>query len=355
MRSSRIHLVEPLGRGGIYQHTVAIAEALVERGYRVCLHTATDPEFEPDRRVQLCARVDWLRDRPTLRRLTFATRYLTRFLPQLLSSSSRGDIVHVQGAFREPLTIATVLATRAAGRRLVFTPHNTFSRTRSRLQQLLLPLEARLADTTVVFSEFDARRVKEWRGRPRLSALLQTAPLEPERVEAWRTRWESSERPCLLFAGQIRTDKRLDLLLQAVHRLSEPVSIAVVGDDLGDADRCRALAEQLGVHVDWSLGFHDLASFSAAIAAADLVVCPYDRGSQSGVLALAATVGTRTIATDVGGLGELADATVPRDDVGALVAALRRELSTSPPEPRCSHDGAVHAHVLAYAASRSPR
>lgn len=349
----RIHLVEPLGRGGIYQHTVAIADALVERGYEVCLHTATDPEFEPDHRVHLCTCIDWLRNRRSLRRLSFATRYLSRFLPHLILSSSRGDIVHVQGAFREPLTIATVAAIRGSGRRLVFTPHNTFSRTRSRLQRLLLPLEVRIADTTVVFSEFDAQRIEDWRGRPQLSPLLQTAPLRRERVDAWRSRWDSSAQPCLLFAGQIRADKRLDVLLRAVRRLSEPVSVAVVGEDVGDAGRCRALAEQLGLRVDWSLGFHDLATFSSAIAAADLVVCPYDRGSQSGVLALAAAVGTRAIATDVGGLSELADATVPRGDVDALVAALRRELATRPPKRARSRDGAVNAHVLAYGSRSS--
>ena len=49
-----VHLCEPGGRGGIFQHTVAVAEALAGVGVQVVLHTAQDAELRPEG-VRFCS------------------------------------------------------------------------------------------------------------------------------------------------------------------------------------------------------------------------------------------------------------------------------------------------------------
>ena len=58
----RIHIVEAGGRGGVYQHAVAVAEALAHHGEQVVLHTADDAELLPGPEVQVCRCVRWYHD-----------------------------------------------------------------------------------------------------------------------------------------------------------------------------------------------------------------------------------------------------------------------------------------------------
>lgn len=341
-----IHLVELDGRGGPYQHATALADALHRDGLAVVLHTAADAELHPEEPIQVCGCMDWCRAAGHARRLLVASRFLTVTLPHLLRH--RG-VFHLQGPFKPALLAIALGAARVRRDRVVFSPHNTFSRRGSALDTRLVRLCTRLAHATVVFCEADARVVAGWRARPVVSPLLQHVPaVDPARVEAWRRRW--NDAPVVLFAGQIRRDKRLDLVIEASGRWTRARRLAIVGRDLGDAERCRALAGRLGLDPDWTVGYLELEAFVAAVQAADVVVCPYERASQSGVLALARQLGVPTVATDVGGLGELATALVPAD-VGpdALAGAIDDLLASAPPPRKADPaEATVAAHRKAY-------
>jgi glycosyltransferase involved in cell wall biosynthesis len=151
----------------------------------------------------------------------------------------------------------------------------------------------------------------------------------------------------LLFAGQIRPDKRLDLAIEASAQVGRDNVLAVVGEDRGDLERCRRLAEERGVEVSWTPDYVPLDEFVAALAAADVVLCPYDRASQSGVLAVTRKVGTPSVGTAVGGLAELATATVPPGDAAALAAAVN-EVLAAPARKDDMLAGVVRAHLRAY-------
>ncbi len=344
-----MHLVEPLGRGGPYQHAMAVAEGLARLGHDVVLHTATDAELIPDH-VAVCRCFDWRRGVAgrVRRRVSIAGRYLTRTLPHLARSARRGDLFHLQGMFKPALGFAMLALLRLTGARVVHSPHNTFSR-KGRVSDLaFMKLSARVAQATIVFSEQDASRVRSFGGHAILAPLIQKMPIDPEAADVWRARWRSAA-PVVLFAGQIRPDKRLDLMLRASLLCRQRHSLAVVGEDKGDAERCRELAEELGVAVEWWVEYVDLTSFVGALAAAAVVVCPYDRASQSGVLSLAGQLGTTTVATDVGGLGELASFTAPPDDAGLLAEAIDAGLSAhAEPAQGMAEERAIRAHLSAY-------
>ena len=349
--TSAAHIVEVGGRGGVYQHAVAVADALAARGVPVVLHTSTDAELEPDGPVRICRCVRWFRRvRPRfLRPPLVALAYVLATLPHLAQNVRAGDVYHFQGEFKSVLTTLGLLLQRALPRRrVVQSRHNTFSRHGGRLDRELMRRDARLCHATIVFSEPDERRVRAWGGRPVRSPLVQyVPPVDPAARQRWRERWSGSD-PLLLFAGQVRADKRLDLLLKATALLPIPPRVAVVGEDMGEAEPCRALAERLGLDVRWTLGYVPLQDFVAAIEAADVVVCPYDVASQSGVLAVARSVGTVTLASDVGGLSEMAGVTVPPADVAALAAGIEHALALQDrPDPPLDEQVAA-AHLTAY-------
>lgn len=345
-----MHIVEAGGRGGVYQHAVAVAEALSETGREVVLHTATDPELEPPAGVRLCRCVRWHRDnRSRLRGPLIALDWLGRTVPHLARAVRRGEVFHFEGEFKLALSTPTLAVQRALpGRRVVQSLHNTFARSDSGLDERLLRLGVRVVDASIVFSERDAARVEELGGTPVLSPLAQyTPPVDAAAVARWRERWRAGDRPVLLFAGQVRRDKRLDLAIEASARVEADHVLAVVGEDSGDLQRCRRLADEQGVDVSWTPDYVPLDDFVAALAAADVVLCPYDRASQSGVLAVARKVGTPTVASAVGGLAELATATVPPGDPGALASAVEQVLSEQP-QLDDMQAGLVEAHLRAY-------
>jgi glycosyltransferase involved in cell wall biosynthesis len=341
-----VDLVELDGRGGPYQHTVAVADALQRSGVRVVLHTATDAELAPAPPVEVCRCMDWLREAGPARRGRVAARFLAVTVPHLLHG--RG-VLHIQGPFKPALLAVALGAARLRRRRVVFSPHNTFSRHGSAVDARLVQLCARLSHATIVFSNADADAVARWGASPVVSPLLQHLPtINRTQVDAWRAGWAVA--PVVLFAGQVRPDKRLDVVIEASRLWKQPRRLAIVGTDLGDAERCRRLAARLGADPAWSLGYLGLDDFAAALLAADVVVCPYTRASQSGILALAGQLGVPSIASDVGGLRELATAVVPRDVDAAGLASAVDELLASPP-PRNGRDpveATLTAHRKAY-------
>jgi glycosyltransferase involved in cell wall biosynthesis len=342
-----VQLVEQGGRGGVFQHTVALARLLAENGLQVILHTASDPELDASGAgVTVCGCVDWLRRYPpSLRRPALAARYIGTTLPHLLRET-RGALVHVQGTWNPPLAALTLAALRSVASRVVFSPHNTFARTGSAIHGRLLRLDLRLADATVVFSEYDASRIGP--SMPvHVSPLIQIVP-EHQSVDAWRSAWEGA--PVALFAGQLRRDKRLDRVISAISTMSEPPLLAVVGEDKGAAVEWQTDARRAGVRAHWSIGFQPLERFAAAIAAADVVVCPYEQASQSGVISLASELGVPTVAHRVGGLSETATFAVDSDDRTALARAIECAIRGAHrrPDPNASHQASLLAHRRAY-------
>jgi len=336
----QVHFVEPGGRGGVFQHTAEIARMLARSGVQVIIHTASDFESVDLEHVGFCRCVRWHRTlRPQILRRPFIVGdYLIKTLPHL-RRISEGRVVHVQGLFVSPLYALTLLRLRARSGRLVFSPHNTFSRAGRAWQERVLRKACRIPDVVVSYSSPDTARLERWAGTAVIQCpLVQLTPdVSPAAVQDWRSRLAvNTGEPLLMIAGQIREDKGVDAMIRASKLLRQSVQLAVVGEDKGDLERCQQIARDHGVHVAWVAEYLPLEAFAAAIAAADVVVLPYRQASQSGVLSLAAALGTPTVAYPVGGLCEAATVTAERSDERALAAAIDLVLGTNanfPPKP----------------------
>jgi glycosyltransferase involved in cell wall biosynthesis len=103
-------------------------------------------------------------------------------------------------------------------------------------------------------------------------------------------------------------------------------TVALVGEDHGALNEARRRAAALGVALFVQDEYVDQAELCAAICAADVVVCPYEIASASGVLVLAAMAGTPSVSSSAGGLSEYATETFAGSLPGSLAQAIESAL-----------------------------
>lgn len=114
----------------------------------------------------------------------------------------------------------------------------------------------------------------------------------------------------VLFFGVLKPYKGVDVLLEAFARLPEPVAKAAVLQIVGypkmPIEPLQSLAQRLGIEsrVFWDLRFVEEAELAVYFAQADVVVLPYRRIDQSGVLMVALAFGKPVVASRVGGFAE---------------------------------------------------
>jgi glycosyltransferase involved in cell wall biosynthesis len=346
-------LFEPSGYAGVFQHACRVSQLLHGGNFRITLHTGHQHEPVETERVDLCACSWWPRDerRGVLRSTRIAVRLAARTLPHLHRTCPPESILHVQGiAAGGALTLLALAVGRLRNRHVVYSPHDTFSR-RGPLDGVLLRVALRVPHAVIAHSEADVVALRA-RGIPAYySPLVQLVPVPAESQRRhWRNHWRAADDTAVvLFAGCIRPEKRLDLLIESARSWPSGRKLAVVGEDRGGWDYCAQLARRRGVDVVARVEFIDLDDFAAAISAADLVVAPHEKASQSGVLSLARQLGVATVAANVGGLAELASRTFRPGHVDDLTRAIDAQLTESDATPPPVDERlAVRAHLRAY-------
>ena len=122
----------------------------------------------------------------------------------------------------------------------------------------------------------------------------------------------------LLFFGVVRPDKGLDVLLQALARTPEYVTLTVAGEFRHGPAGTRALITGLGLGTRVTLrpGYVPAAQIPALFAAADALVLPYREATGSQNVLLSFSYGVPVVATTAGALAEAV-----RDGVDGLTCA----------------------------------
>lgn len=313
LRRYGVLIVEQGGRGGIADYSGLLSEALAAQGIPVTVATARDhllPATQGVRTVGVFAYVRGhsaaagLVRRAGLGPVANGLRFLAA-LPRLLALSRRHAVTHMQSWEAPSLGLIATLLLRASGATLVWTAHNTFER-RSRLLERarILPL---LTRETIVHTEADRDRVSR---PPTVIPHGHYGPIASAvpSVEPARARSElglPADSLVVLLFGVLRPDKGLaDVLAAAADAPAWHVLIA--GEDHGGlASASEWLASpQLAGRVTVTEGFQPIEAVARVFAAADLVVLPYRRASQSGVLHLSYGFGRMVAAYPVGGLNE---------------------------------------------------
>ncbi|GAA1586434.1 glycosyltransferase [Actinomadura kijaniata] len=146
-------------------------------------------------------------------------------------------------------------------------------------------------------------------------------------------------RKRLLFFGIVRPYKGLDILLRALAKGPEDVSLTVAGEFWGGLDETRALIGELGLNarVDLRPGYVPASEMPALFASADALVLPYRTATASQNVWIAHEHGLPVIATTVGGFpDQVRDGVdgllVGPEDVSSLADAIRRFYAPGEPE-----------------------
>jgi glycosyltransferase involved in cell wall biosynthesis len=122
----------------------------------------------------------------------------------------------------------------------------------------------------------------------------------------------------LLFFGVVRPAKGLDILLRALARAPEHVTLTVAGEFPGGTAQTQQLITALGLGTRVTLrpGYRPAGELPALFGAADALVLPYREATASQNVLLAFSYGVPVIATTAGALAEAV-----RDGVDGLTCA----------------------------------
>ncbi len=134
----------------------------------------------------------------------------------------------------------------------------------------------------------------------------------PDRDRARRALGIGEDQRLAVFLGLIRPYKGVDVLLEAFGLLGgdSPWRLVVVGEAWSGLEKgleATARSLELGDRVRFRFGWAPEPEVDRLLAAADVVVLPYRRGSQSAVAPMALSRGVPVVASNVGGLGEIVE------------------------------------------------
>jgi glycosyltransferase involved in cell wall biosynthesis len=331
-RPLRVALVDPSGYSRPYDHE--LARALARRGQAVTLWTAGFVHGDAPAPDGYDVREHFYR-RSNRREVGSRLRPVAKALEHLDDlrrlgahlRRERPDVVHVQWSVLRPVERRFYRRLRAAGLAVVFTAHDPVPNIAGASRRRSAAATARVFERVICHSEWGRDALVDRcgvdPGRVRVIphgvfAYLRELPAVPPAVDP--------EGPLAVMPGLIRPYKGVDVLLEAWPAVRERVPAAtllVAGRPMMDI--AALPVDQPGVV--FLPRFLSDAELAAVLRRADLVVLPYRRIDNSGVLAAALAFGAALVMSDVGGFGELhrgdgVGELVPPGDAAALAATL---------------------------------
>lgn len=314
----KVAMIEPVGgHGGMNYYDSGLCSGLARAGVSPTLYTsALDGPEARDFRVRRFFRGVYGRAHP----ITRGVRYLFASLRTAWHARRRGArLAHFHLFHAGPLELFQLCLARLAGLRLVVTAHDVqpLAPGASGSAPWMTRVAYALADRIVAHNDtsrnalradlgVDAKRVAVI---PHGNYLPGRPPL-PARAEARERLGVDPGDRVVLFFGQIKAAKGLDVLLRATAHLRSCVPslrVLVVGkvwkDDFGAYER---LIEELDIqrHCDIRIGYVPDERVPDYFAAADIVALPYRKIYQSGALLMAMSYGTPVIASDIDAMKE---------------------------------------------------
>jgi len=331
----RVQLVDPPAYSPPYDR--ALAGALVAAGAEVELVTSRSPYWETGSSGAFTLREDYYRRATATQRTTAARRALrlVEHVPDMLRHRGDGraaDVVHYQWLTLEALD--AFLLARGAPR--VFTSHNVLRRGTGAVRQQAVRLVVARCDAVIAHTRAGSCALVERFGAD--PARVHTIPHgafdalpHQEEEKPLAPELAAVEGPVVLCFGVLRPYKGVDVLVDAFRGL-HGAELWIVGRPWMDIEPLRRAASDAGSAVRFVDRYVADAELPALFRRADLVVLPYRRIDQSGVLYTALAFGKAMVLSDVGGFSELARdhqaaELVPPGDPQALRATLQRLLA----------------------------
>lgn len=335
--SRRVVVVGPVFpfKGGIAQHTAAMANALAEAGHDVIIEnwkrqyprrlypgqlTIDQPEVEIH--VPVRRRLSWNRPDSWFR---------------VGRASQRADaviIAHVN-PWQAIAYIAALAGRRSRSGARLIVAHNVLPHERSKVDRILVKLLFNRAGRVMTHSPAEQQRATSVTKRPVVMAHI--APFMPSGFVAGTP--APGEHRRLLFFGLVRPYKGLDVLLGAIARGPKDVKLRVAGEFWGGRQATDQLIHELGLGnrveiVDRYIGADEVGGQFSDV---DALVLPYRSATGSQAVWTAFQFGVPAIATTAGRLADdirvgVDGLTAIPDDVASLAAAINDFYQPGRPE-----------------------
>lgn len=315
---SKVAIVEPVGgHGGMDYYDFGLCGGLADTGVDIVLHTCDkticpkDAAFE----VRHTLRGVYGKDAAWRRGL----RYVRGTLVALFSAMREGRcIVHFHLFHVGPLQTMQVLLARLLMRQVVITAHDVESFVEGLEVPMLSRWVYRLAHRVIAHNQISKKELVERLGlKPEQIAVipmgnyLHTIRSSPTQEEARRALGIPAHAKVLLFFGQIKEVKGLDVLIEAMPGVLEqhPDTVLLIAgrpwksdfsvyekrmDSLGIRNRCITHIRYIP---DEEVPLYYRAS--------DVVVLPYRRVYQSAVVLMAMGYGRPVLVSDLPGMTEI--------------------------------------------------
>lgn len=248
-------------------------------------------------------------------------RFLAGSLRGLTAARARGHrVAHFHFFHVGPLELFNVLLARALGLRVVITAHDVEAFKEGLSVPAFVRWAYRCAHRVIAHSQVAKRElVGELALAPaKIDVILHgnyvgAVPDEPSAAAARAHFGLAPDRRVVLFFGQIKDVKGLDVLLQAfaLARQADPRLHLLIGGRVWKTDfsRYAALidAHGLAAHCTLHIRYIPDAEVPFFYRCADLVVLPYLRIYQSGVVLQAMSHGRAVLVSDIAGMLEAVD------------------------------------------------
>lgn len=319
---TRAVVIEPVGgHGGMNYYDIGLCDGLGRAGIDVTLHTCdrNPPTAVPGVFSVRASFVGVYGGAPAWRR---GLRYVRALIVGLVGERARGaKVAHFHFFHVGPLEYLGVKLASLLGYRVVITAHDVESFDKKLTVKGLVHRSYALAHAVVAHNHTSAAEVVAKLSVPKQrvhvvphGSYVDFAAPPPPRDQARRQIGLSPDAgPVLLFFGQIKEVKGLDVLIEAFAQVlrSMPTARLVIAGKVWKADftRYANLIEQFGLRESVLLHIRYIPDeeVHAFYAAADLVVLPYRRIYQSGVLLMAMSFGTPVMASDLPAMKEVVE------------------------------------------------
>jgi glycosyltransferase involved in cell wall biosynthesis len=317
--------------GGLFRHVVDLAREQAARGHRVGLiaDSSTGGERAEEAFKALAPSLALGLTRIPMSRNIGPGDSLAVAHVMRRARETGADIVHGHGAKGGAYARMVFCNARTAR---AYTPHggSLLFPTDTLAGRVYLTTERLLmlrGDLFLFESNFSANMFRQKVGTPRGLVRVAHNGVSPAEFEPIMPQADATD---LVFMGELRLLKGVDVLIEAVarlHRQGRKVTATLVGSGASE-QALKAQVESLGL--TGAIRFRAAMPARQALALGRVMTVPSRAESLPYVVLETAAAGMPLIATNVGGISEIygpqADALIPADDVPALAEAIVRTL-----------------------------
>jgi len=309
MRISKVAIVDPVGaKAGMNYYDLGLLSGLHNHGVDVYLFSNTD---EVPSEIKNYHFFDSFLESKWRKGIGQLIAHLRSFW---ICKREKVDwvVVHVFSA--QLIFFVFCLIARLFGLKLLTIAHDVDSLVKDDNKLLKKWLYKYVANYIIIHNQYSLQKIKEIVGDKNHYSVVQQGGY-PELVDKKVTREQAknqlgfnSSSTHLLFFGQIKTAKRLDVLIKAMKYVKEDVKLVVAGrtwkDDFSKYDRL-ILELELEERIEKYIRFVTDEERDFLMKACDVMVLPYEEVYQSAALLMAMSYGLAVITSDVDSFKEV--------------------------------------------------